>query len=257
MLNWSKALNNPVTGWLSQNWLVIGFCIAGVLYFNQYAANKNLVKINEVQLKSAKFEEENKQLKLTVEGLESKIVGVEAEVFQKEVEITELNQAIVEEKTKREDQKLTTRMIDNDNALLETFKQAYPEFSHASNFGIVQVYDDINQVTIPYLSLPLYFADAFIVEHDELTSYQVTEEKYGEVVTAYEEVGKLKDQVALLERQKAEAWSEGYNNGYKLYTESQSELIACYKQPRIKIPSWLVIGATAAGGLAAGVYLSK
>jgi len=257
MLNLNKALNNPVTSWLGNNWLPIVAAILAVLYFNQYAATQNLKKINEVELRSAQFEEENKQLKKEVADLEVKITDTETQVTKKESEIIELNQAIAEEKEQREDQKLTTRLIDNDDALLESFKQAYPEFSRANNFGIIHMYDDVNQVTVPYLSLPLYFADAFIVEHDLLESYKITEEKYGEVVTVYEEVNALKDKITLLERQKSEAWSEGYNNGYKLYTESQSELIACYKKPRIKIPSWLVVGATAAGGFAAGVYLNK
>lgn len=257
MLDWKKALNNPITHWLGANWVIIALVAFAILYFNQYAATQNLKKINEVELKAAKFEEENKQLHSAIDALQNQIGQTEELVAQKETEIDELNQAITAEKEQRENQKLTIRLIDNDNSLLDTFKQAYPEFSRSAKFGIVQMFDDVNQVTIPYLSLPLYFVDTFIVEHSQLESYKITEAKYGEVVSVYEEVSSLKDQISLLEKQKADAWSEGYNNGYKLYTESQSELIACYKQPRIKIPSWLVMGATAAGGLAAGVYLSK
>ena len=260
MLN-LKMLNLKVPDgmkqWFSNHWITIALVIIGVLYFNQYAATQNLKKANEIQLQAAAFEVEKTQLENKVQGLESQVVATEALVDQKNSEIANLTTAIAEEKEKRNTQQLTTRLIDNDNDLLDVFKKAYPEFSHANNFGIVQLLDDVNQVTIPYLSIPLYFADAFIVEHEQLASYQVTEEKYGEVVTAYEEVTKLKDAITLLEKQRAEAWSEGYANGYKLYTETKDELLTCYKQPRIKIPSWWVIGATAAGGLAAGIYITK
>jgi hypothetical protein len=237
--------------------LVLTLVIFAILYFNQYAAVQNLKKISEVELRSAKFEEENKQLHIKIDDLQTKIGQIESVVGQKEVEIDALKLSIVEEISKRDDQQLNIRMIDNDSALLDEFKKSYPEFSNANNFGVIQVFDDSNQVNIPYLSIPLYFADTFIIEHSQLESYKITEAKYGEVVSIYEEVTKLQDQISLLEKQKAEAWSEGYNNGYKLYTDTQEELITCYKQPRIKIPSWLGMGVTAAGGLAAGIYLSK
>ena len=150
------------------------------------------------------------------------------------------------------EQQWQVRRLSSEDALQQSFAMAFPQVINAKNFGIVKLpIAQGSKVLLPYYVIPAWFAETFIIEHNNMLAYQAeikefkrNEELYGDVIT-------LKGQVISLQIEKATAYQNGYDQAYIKYEEINEKYIYLLKTPpkiEVKAPAlWPSIGAALVG----------
>ena len=126
----------------------------------------------------------------------------------------------------------------------------FPEVARSSRWGITELYDDKEQVSLEYIVFPAYFAETFMIDHENAQNYKQQVGKLSTLDTLNVQVIQLKDSVLVLEQQKSAAFRAGYDSAYTKYESLNAEYIAHLKNPKVglKFPGWLsLVGATAVG----------
>lgn len=153
---------------------------------------------------------------------------------------------------KRQEEQLAVRFIRREEDLQQKFKETFPEMAY-SDWGITEVYNEEEDVSLRYLSIPLWFSETFIIDHQNAESYREQRDKLLQVDSLQQRMVTLKDSLFLLETQKRLAYETGYNDAYAKYDSlNQKYIDLLQKPPQIKVgwPNWgTIIGATAVGTL--------
>ena len=177
-----------------------------------------------------------KELELQVTGLQT-----EANILRQEVDSLE---------NLRRREQLKVRLLRKKEDLQDKFMQTFPEIAY-SDWGVTEVYNEAEQISIQYLMVPLWFAETFIIDHQNSLSYQKQKDKLLLVDSLQTAIVQVKDSLRILEMEKGLAYKKGYDEAYAKYEDINKRYIKLLqKPPQVKIgfPGWgTVLGATAAG----------
>jgi len=177
-----------------------------------------------------------KQLELQVADLQ-----MEANMLRSEVDSLE---------ALRRREQLKVRLLRKKEYLQAKFLQTFPEIAH-SDWGVTEVYNEAEQISIEYLLVPLWFSETFIIDHQNALSYKKQKDKLLLVDSLQIAIIQVKDSLRILEMEKGLAYKKGYDEAFAKYEDINERYIKLLqKPPQVKIgfPAWgTVLGATAAG----------
>jgi hypothetical protein len=84
----------------------------------------------------------------------------------------------------------------------------------ASRWGITELYDDREGISLEYIFFPAFFAETFMIDHENALNYKQQVGKLAALDTLNTQVITLKDSVFVLERQKSVAFRTGYDSAF-------------------------------------------
>jgi hypothetical protein len=159
--------------------------------------------------------------------------------------------------TERRAAVLSIRRLQQTPALQARVAEVFPEVAHSSHWGIVEMYDEKEKVSLEYIVFPAWFSETFLIDHENAENYRAQRDKLATLDTLNLQVFRLKDSVLVLEQQKSAAFHVGYDSAYAKYDRLNAEYIATLKNPRIKLgfPSWAALIGSAAVGVAIGAAI--
>ena len=159
----------------------------------------------------------------------------------------------------RQQGQLTVRNLRKPEDLLKKLRATYPELAE-SDWGVTEVYNAENQISIQYLLIPLWFSETFIIQDQNSVAYKEQNEKLRVLDTLGKRVGVLQDSVLVLEIQKSRAYKSGYDVAFAKYETVNAKYDSLLKRPpqfKVGIPNkWVFIGG-ALTGVAGGMILGK
>lgn len=159
----------------------------------------------------------------------------------------------------RQQGQLTVRNLRKPDDLLKKLRETYPELAE-SDWGVTEVYNAANQVSIQYLLIPLWFSETFIIQDQNSAAYKEQNEKLRLLDTLGERVGVLQDSVLVLEIQKSKAYKSGYDEAFAKYELVNAKYDSLLKRPpqfKVGIPNKWVFLSGAVTGVAGSVILGK
>lgn len=170
--------------WFAENWMWLAL-IGLVLYAGmQYSTAQAQKEITEIKLEKAAVINKTIEHERTIAGLNEQVAGMESELTTVDQELTTARtkeQAALVRVAKLEDEKgatkLTVQMIRKEEKTLAEFTKTFPEFTHATDFGLLDVESD--GLIIPYITFPFFFVDAFIINKNELDTANEQLAEYG------------------------------------------------------------------------------
>lgn len=242
---------------------VVLFFLLAIGYVNQWTKNKNLQEIMDVRLEMTKDKEAIRELEKRVSDRDRMISDLNGKVKEMEREKNDLL-AQVEEGRERiaklesdfQDARMDViKLVRTGDDLAEKFKEVFPQYSHASNWGLTEIYDSSTELTLQYAVVPVWALQGFIEDHLELdkarsqvAEYLELEKKYGSILELDEQKNKLRAQVSRLEYENRKE----YERGLKDCQESKDKLAERYidylEKPRFETPTlWKVLTCAAAG----------
>jgi hypothetical protein len=129
----------------------------------------------------------------------------------------------------------------------------FPEVARASRWGVTELYDEKEQISLEYIFFPAWFAETFLIDHENALNYKQQVGKLSVLDTLNTQVIKLKDSVLVLEQQKSAAFRTGYDSAFTKYEALNAEYINYLKSPKgLKFPGWLALVGSAAVGVVVG-----
>ena len=149
---------------------------------------------------------------------------------------------------------LSIRRLRQTSELQARVAAVFPEVARASRWGITELYDDREGVALEYIFFPAFFAETFMIDHENALNYKQQVGKLAALDTLNTQVITLKDSVFVLERQKSAAFRTGYDSAFTKYEALNADYIAYLKNPKvgIKFPGWLALVGSAAVGVVVG-----
>jgi hypothetical protein len=167
-----------------------------------------------------------------------------------EAEANQLRDRIVSLEAARVQDQLTVRSLRRTEDLQARLQTTFPEMA-ASRWGITEVFDE-EGLGIEYLAVPLWFAETFLIDHQNSQAYAMQVDTLRALSGVQDEIIALQDSVFTLERQSRNAYQTGYDNAFQLYQNLNREHVALLRQPRFNLG--LPGGLTAlAGSFGAGL----
>lgn len=236
--------------------LIIVSIIAGLmalLLTYLLASNINKEEINRAKLEMQQLRSSRDSIKVVVALKDSLQTMLKEEVNQLKSETNRLRSEVDRLEERRAEEQLTVRKIRKKEALQQRFMETFPEMAR-SDWGVTEVYNEENEISLEYLLIPLWFSETFIIDHQNSLSYRKQRDKLLTVDSLHQEIGMLKDSLFVLEREKSEAFESGYNQAFAKYEDLNDKYIqVLQKPPKIEwgFPQWGVVAA----GVGAGVLL--
>lgn len=182
----------------------------------------------------------------TVQMILQKQVGSlqsEANALRKQVDLIE---------KERVQGQLVVRRLRKPEALKNKLGETFPELA-ASDWGITEVYNAENQVSLQYLLIPLWFSETFIIQNQNSAAYKEQVVKLRQVDVLQDSIGALKDSIFVLETQKSLAWKGGYDVAFAKYAVVNAKYDSLLKRPpqfKVGLPNtWTFIAGSAVGAL--------
>lgn len=219
----------------------------------------NSAEINRNRLELERLRASRDSIKTVVAFKDTmqKMLQQQISVLQSEREALRGQVEAIEEQ--RAQGQLTVRNLRKPEDLLKKLRETYPELAE-SDWGVTEVYNAANQVSIQYLLIPLWFSETFIIQDQNSAAYKEQVEKLLLLDTLGQRVGVLQDSVLVLEIQKSKAYKSGYDEAFAKYELVNAKYDSLLKRPpqfKVGIPNkWTFIGG-ALTGAAGGVLLSK
>ena len=161
------------------------------------------------------------------------------------------------EQARRESQ-LAVRRLRSSDSLEQKLHRTFPEVS--LRMRVTEVHDQENDVTVQYLAVPLWFAETFVLDHQNAASFQTQRDTLLVVDSLRTQIGVLKDSILHLEEQKSGAFRAGYDTAYAKYEALNERHIALLqKPPRVSLglPAWTTLLGSAGAGVLVGTLINK
>lgn len=182
---------------------------------------------------------------------------LQEEVSDLQADATALRQQVSALEEERKQRQLDVRRLKKKEDLQEKLSRTYPEMG-SKPWGVTEVYDKENDVSIEYFMIPLWFTETFIIEHQNSENYKQQRDKLLLVDSLQNHVIVLKDSVFHLEQEKSRAYKSGYDEAYAKYDTLNHKYIELLQKPpqiNLGLPSWGTILGSAAAGVLIGTQL--
>ncbi len=176
---------------------------------------------------------------------------------QQVVEDLRIQVELLEQRRKAD--QLTVRNIRKEEELQKRLEQTFPEMA-GSDWGVTEVYNEEQDISLRYLLIPFWFSETFIIDHQNSLSYQAQRDKLLQVDSLQSMVITLKDSVFTLEKQKSEAFKAGYDEAYAKYDSLNRKYIALLQKPpqiNFGLPQWSAVLAGFGLGIGSGLLLGR
>jgi hypothetical protein len=165
------------------------------------------------------------------------------------VETASLRRQVRELEKKRGEEQFAVRMIATPEDLKARLATTFPEV-RASDWGIVEVMNQEQDVAIQYLRMPLWFSETFIIDHQNSANYAAQIGRLRLMDTLQQQTITLKDSILVLEQEKTAAYKTGYDSAYTKFAALNKDYVKLLKNPRLSL-KWTgpvtVLGSAAAG----------
>jgi hypothetical protein len=187
-----------------------------------------------------------------VKSLDKKQLIMEESIEEKNNQISRNISKIDSLEKERLDKSWKIRELRNEDDLEKSFSVAFPQVTDANNFGIVQIpIEEGSSIVLPYYVIPAWFAETFIIEHNNMLAYEKEIERFNDNEALYGNVIELKESVIQLQSEKSLAYQDGYEKAFVKYEQLNQDYIKLLKTPpkvEIKAPSlWPTLGGTLLG----------
>lgn len=220
----------------------------GQNFLHQFSQYKEEISQTKQDLKDMRRERD--QLLDLVEAKNAEQKKIEEQVTAKEGELAALRNQVKELKEQQErDRAMMYRIVD-DAASLQKFRETYPRFHTGAQSVEVNEVIDVDGVPTPIthqrVFMPVAYLDEFVRVKQDRNSF---EEQMKQMVLAdavQEEIKALKDEAFRLEREKAEAFQEGYEKAFAMFETTQARYLEVLKAKRFA-NVFQAIGGFAAG----------
>jgi type II secretory pathway pseudopilin PulG len=160
----------------------------------------------------------------------------------------------------RQQAQLSVRLLRRPEDLKRRFVETFPEIG-GSDWGVTEIFSDDGgtPLGIQYVVVPLWFAETFIIDHQNANNYQAQVSRLLQMDSLQLVTIALKDTIIQLEQEKTLAFRTGYDSAYTKYEALNKDYIALLKNPRVslKVPGLAVILGSAAAGVAVGAAVAK
>ncbi len=184
---------------------------------------------------------------------------LQEKIDEKQVIVANLRMQVDLLEQRRQADQLTVRTIRKEEELQKRLEQTFPEMA-GSDWGVTEVYNEEQDISLRYLLIPFWFSETFIIDHQNSLNYQAQRDKLLQVDSLQSTVIALKDSVFTLEKQKSEAFKAGYDQAYAKYDSLNSKYIALLQKPpqiTFGIPQWSAILAGYGLGIGTAVLLGR
>lgn len=160
----------------------------------------------------------------------------------------------------RQEAQLSVRLLRRPQDLNARFLKTFPEIG-GSDWGVTEIFSDDGgePIGIQYLVVPFWFAETFIIDHQNANSYQAQVGRLLQMDSLHQVTIALKDTIIQLEQEKTAAFRTGYDSAYTKYEALNKDYIALLKNPRVslKFPGVAAILGSAAAGAVVGAAVAK
>jgi len=174
-------------------------------------------------------------------------------VHLKETVIAGLRQQVQTLEAQRTDEQLNVRYLDTREELEQQIMRTFPELGD-SVWRVTEIYFPEEDESMEYLSVPLWFSETFIIDHQNADNLGRQVDKLRQMDSLQTVVTVLKDSLYVLEHQNRTAMQTGYEMAYAEFDTLQQKYIRLLEKPpqiNFGLPQW---GAVA-GGTAAGIFI--
>jgi hypothetical protein len=156
-------------------------------------------------------------------------------------------------------QELAIRQTGTLTTLEAELRAAFPElgppcppYPPCSAWRVATVPVAGDTVGIEYLMVPAWFAETFVIDHDNAESWRAQKDRLLAADSLQLLVTTLQDSITRLEQARAEAYQSGYQVAYANYQQLSKQYVAELKKPRITLGSTARILFIAGAGLVIG-----
>jgi len=232
--------------------LLLGLVAGGVSYYKAWHGAQD--KINKAQEALKKAQTETVELKANVAALNKKQEKLDAEISDKKTEISQYNADIATLKgdLKVADQKIAVET--DEQTIANDFKHAY-ELTD-KNVKTILLPETTSSGRIfhnKFLAMPIDVSKLMIQTKNNAVACDKEVVLKDQISALSASILTLTTQKLDLEREKAQAWSEGYDKAFSMYESINTSYIDLLKAPpKVNLaPKWLQI----LGGFASGAAL--
>lgn len=208
-------------------------------------------EILRVQNERQELIDRNAELNSKVDNLTAEQEALNADIDLRNAEIEQHKTTIAQLEKERRENQLKVRSLRTEDELENKFAKAFPAVTGARFFGITQIEDADEGITLPYYVIPAWFVSTFIEDNTNATTHLKEIEEYKANEALYGSVIDLKDKVLKLEAEKSAAWKEGYDDAFAKYLALNDEYVDLLKKPptvEFKPPSlWSSLGGLVLG----------
>ena len=239
--------------------ITFGFIIKGFIN-SQVKSQQEIARLNEAEKarieENARLREKVTNLESSQQSLRSNIEKLESKEKQLLAQIDEHKSQIETLESKNKKGRLSVRELNTDNAIVQEFKNTFPEITSTADFGTTDIVDSYGFVDT-YVALPVTHLKLFILEHNELEArdkqideYIQIENKYGKAIDLNRRIIESERKIFDLERQVSKAYQEGMESRDKDLALERERYATCLKKPRIDLGSkWSFLAGAGVGVL--------
>lgn len=221
------------------------------------ASNINKEEINRAKLEMQQLRTSRDSIQTVAAFKDSLQTLMQAQVNRLESETDLLRNQVKQIEEDRQRDQLTVRSIRKKDDLQQKFAETYPEVAR-SDWGVTEILNEEQGVEIEYILIPLWFAETFIIDNQNSLSFEKQVNLLNSVDSLQQEMVVLKDSLFVLEKQKAEAYKNGYTDAFSKYEALNEDYVQLLqKPPSIEwgLPKWGVVAAGVGGGILLGTQL--
>ncbi len=235
--------------------IIAGLLAVGLSYILGRGINREEIQRAELEMQQLRASRDSIQAVVSLKDSIQTLLSTQ--VKQLERETNRLRNEVQELEEQRKEDQLTVRSIRKKEALQERLIKTFPEMAQ-SDWGVTDVYNEENDISVEYLLVPLWFSETFIIDHQNAESYKKQRDKLFAVDSLHQQVSVLKDSLFVLEKAKTEAYKTGYNEAYTKYEDLNKKYINLLEKPpsvELGFPKWGVIGASVGAGVLIGTQI--
>ena len=232
--------------------LIVIIAIGAVGFAYYYGSNKNKEEIQRAKLEMQELKSQRDSIKTVVAYKDSVQKYLNQEIADLTTEADSLRSQVGQIETKRQTDQLNVRKLNTQDQLEAKIIKTFPEISH-TQLLVTEVYNKAADLSIQYISFPLWFSETFIIDHQNSIAYEQQKNKLVQVDDLQQNVITLKDSVLTLEKEKTAAYKKGYDDAYTKYEDLNKKYIEELNKPTFSLPNWIGV----AGGAAAGFLIGR
>jgi hypothetical protein len=225
-----------------------------------FARFRDRAEIIKAQMNMEQLRGQRDSLLKRVAVLDSATVALEDSADGLVLEADSLRREVHDLERTREAAQLSVRRLRRPEDLTGRFRETFPEIG-GSDWGITEVMSDDGgtPIGIQYLAVPLWFAETFIIDHQNANNYRAQVDRLQQMDSLQLLTIELKDTIIVLERAKTDAFRVGYDSAYTKYETLNDDYIKLLKNPRVslRVPGLAAILGSAAAGVAVGAAVAK
>ncbi len=214
---------------------------------------RNENEVAQVQAELNRLETERDSIRALVAINAELQESLRKTIGRKESEAESLRDRVADLEQQRIDHALTVRNIRKTSDLEARLESTFPEMA-SSSWGVTKIpFEPGDTLGIEYLVVPVWFAETFIIDHQNAESWLEQKDKLIGVDSLRAVVTAFQDSVATLREQNVLALQAGYDNASSACRDISTRYIAELRKPRMSIGSTvgLCVGAAGAGAVIA------